>query len=210
MKAILPQIKQTMPFSVTRPFFPSLKQAAINHGYKGLIGQLEFLWVRTKDHWLQVVSRIIPYNGVRIKLQRMRGVNIGPKVHMGPMVTIDDVYPYFVTIEEGASISGQCFIIAHSIPVHYFSEVTESYVAPVVIGRYAWLAINVVVFPGVHIGEGSIIASGSVVNKSIPPFVMAAGSPAIVKKDISMQVKKNYTEKRFQEIMEKRKAEFGF
>jgi acetyltransferase-like isoleucine patch superfamily enzyme len=210
MKPILPLKKQAMPFSVTRPFFPSLTQAAINHGYKGILGKMEFLWVRTKDHWLQVISRIIPYNGVRIKLQRMRGVNIGPKVHMGPMVTIDDVYPYFVTIEEGASISGQCFIIAHSIPVHYFSDVTESFVAPVVIGRYAWLAINVVVFPGVTIGEGSIIASGSVVTKSIPPFVMAAGTPAIVKKDIAMQVKKNYSEERFAEIMAKRKEEYGF
>ncbi len=210
MKPILPIKKQQMPFSVTRPFFPSLTQAAINHGYKGIFGKMEFLWVRTKDHWLQVISRIIPYNGVRIKLQRMRGVNIGPKVHMGPMVTIDDVYPYFVTIEEGASISGQCFIIAHSIPVHYFSDVTESYVAPVVIGRYAWLAINVVVFPGVTIGEGSIIASGSVVTKSIPPFVMAAGTPAVVKKDIAMQVKRNYTEERFNEILAKRKADFGF
>lgn len=210
MKPILPLKKQAMPFSVTRPFFPSLTQAAINHGYKGKLGKMEFLWVRTKDHWLQVISRVIPYNGVRIKLQRMRGVNIGSKVHMGPMVTIDDVYPYFVTIEEGASISGQCFIIAHSIPVHYFSDVTESFVAPVVIGRYAWLAINVVVFPGVTIGEGSIIASGSVVTKSIPPFVMAAGTPAVVKKDIAMQVKKNYSEERFAEIMAKRKAEFGF
>jgi len=210
MKPLLPITKQAMPFSVTRSFFPSLNHAAKVHGYKGAVGKLEFLWVRTKDHWLQVISRIIPYNGVRVKMQRMRGVNIGPKVHLGPMVTIDDVYPYFVTIEEGASISGQCFILAHSIPVHYFSDVTESYVAPVVIGRYAWLAINVVIFPGVTIGEGSIIASGSVVTKSIPPFVMAAGTPAVVKKDIAMQVKKNYTDERFAEILGKRKAEFGF
>ncbi|PKN73294.1 MAG: acetyltransferase [Candidatus Cloacimonetes bacterium HGW-Cloacimonetes-3] len=209
MKPILPIKKTPMPFSVTRSFFPSLAHASKVHGYKGLIGKLEFLWVRTKDHWLQVISRIIPYNGVRVKLQRMRGVKIGAKVHLGPMVTIDDVYPYFVTIEEGASISGQCFIIAHSIPVHYFDEVTESYVAPVVIGRYAWLAINVVVFPGVTIGEGSIIASGSVVTKSIPPFVMAAGAPAVIKKDISLKVRKNYTEERYAVIMEKRKAEFG-
>jgi acetyltransferase-like isoleucine patch superfamily enzyme len=209
MKPILPLKKQAMPYSVTRSFFPSLCQAAINHGYKGLWGQIEFLWVRTKDHWLQVISRVIPYNGVRVKLQRLRGVKIGTKVHLGPMVTIDDVYPYFVTIEEGASISGQCFIIAHSIPVYYFSDVTESFVAPVVIGRYAWLAINVIIFPGVTVGEGSIIASGSVVNKSIPPFVMAAGSPAVIKKDIAMQVKKNYTEERFAEIMAKRKADFG-
>jgi len=210
MKPILPLKKTPMPFSVTKPFIPSLVHAAKVHGYNGLVGQLEFLWVRTKDHWLQVISRILPYNGVRIKLQRMRGVNIGPKVHLGPNVTIDDVYPYFVTIKEGASISGQCFILAHSIPVDFFSDVTESFVAPVVIGRYAWIALSVVVFPGVTIGEGSIIASGSIVTKSIPPFVLAAGTPAVVKKDISLQVKKNYNDARFYEILEQRKLEFGF
>jgi maltose O-acetyltransferase len=83
-------------------------------------------------------------------------------------------------------------------------------VAPVVIGRYAWLAVNVVILPGVTIGEGAMIACGSVVTKSIPPMVLAAGTPAVVKKDLSQSLKKNYDDDTFESILQKRKAEFGF
>ncbi len=210
MKPLLKIEKHNMPFHKTRSFFPALAHATKVHGYKGYLAQLRFLWDRSKDHWLQVISRIMPYNGVRIKMQRMRGVKIGKGVHLGPLVTIDDVYPYFVSIEDGACISGQTYIIAHSIPDEYYSDATESFVAPVVIGKNVWLAINVVIHPGVTIGQGSIVASGSVVTKSIPPFVMAAGAPATVKKDIAEKVRKNYSEKEFDRIMTKRKKEYGF
>lgn len=50
--------------------------------------------------------------------------------------------------------------------------------APVVIEKNAWLGLNVVVLKGVTIGENSIISAGSVVNKSIPPNVIAGGMPA--------------------------------
>lgn len=209
MKPYLPFKRIEMPFHRARPFSQALKQATINHGYKGPFAQISFLFDRNKDHWLQVLSRIVPYNGLRIKLQRARGVKIGKKVHLGPMVTIDDVYPYFVKIEDGVSISGQCFIIAHSIPDEFYSEATESFVAPVIIKKNVWLAVNVVIFPGVTIGEGSIVAAGSVVSKPIPPFVLAAGTPAVVKKDISGKVKNKYSEKEFVGILDQRMKDFG-
>lgn len=52
--------------------------------------------------------------------------------------------------------------------------------APVSIGRDAWLGANVVVLPGVSIGEGTIVAAGAVVTRSIPPFMIAAGVSAVV------------------------------
>jgi acetyltransferase-like isoleucine patch superfamily enzyme len=41
-----------------------------------------------------------------------------------------------------------------------------------------WLGANSVVVAGVSIGDGSVIAAGSVVTKDIPPHVVAAGIPA--------------------------------
>lgn len=39
----------------------------------------------------------------------------------------------------------------------------------VVIDDYAFLGARSLIMPGVHIGEGAIIAAGSVVTKDIPP-----------------------------------------
>ncbi|MDZ4122196.1 MAG: acyltransferase, partial [Candidatus Cloacimonadaceae bacterium] len=143
MKAHLKLEKQSLPFHVERSFFAALAHTTKEHGYSGLFAQPRFLWTRFLDHWLQVISRVMPFNGVRVKFQRMRGVQIARDVHIGPMVTIDDVYPYFVSIGRGSSIAGQNFILTHTKPLAYHSEVSEAFVAPVVIGKNVWVAINV-------------------------------------------------------------------
>lgn len=48
----------------------------------------------------------------------------------------------------------------------------------VVIGDRVWLGEFVSVLPGVAIGEGTIVGANSVVSKTLPPNVIAVGSPA--------------------------------
>jgi acetyltransferase-like isoleucine patch superfamily enzyme len=57
--------------------------------------------------------------------------------------------------------------------------------APVTIGDDVWLARGVVVLPGSTIGEGTVVAAGSVVRGELPPWVVAAGSPARPVRDIA-------------------------
>jgi len=57
-------------------------------------------------------------------------------------------------------------------------------VSPVRIESDVWIATRVIVLRGVTIGQGSAIGAGSVVTKSIPPRVFAAGVPARVIKAI--------------------------
>jgi acetyltransferase-like isoleucine patch superfamily enzyme len=73
--------------------------------------------------------------------------------------------------------------------LHGFQSANEPYkyqpmwrIAPVVIGRGCWIAQNVVIMPGVTIGELSIIGANSVVTHSIPPRSIAFGNPARVVK----------------------------
>ncbi|HKU16475.1 MAG TPA: acyltransferase [Steroidobacteraceae bacterium] len=49
---------------------------------------------------------------------------------------------------------------------------------PVVIGPDVWIGAQVIVLPGVTVGEGAVIAAGSVVTKSVPPYAIVAGVPA--------------------------------
>lgn len=51
---------------------------------------------------------------------------------------------------------------------------------PVVIDDDAWLGMNVIVLPGVHIGKAAVVGSGSVVTKDIPAYSVAGGVPAKV------------------------------
>ncbi|MBN9312778.1 MAG: acyltransferase [Chryseobacterium sp.] len=52
--------------------------------------------------------------------------------------------------------------------------------APIVIGNKVWIGTNVTVLKGVTIGDGAVIAAGSLVNKDIPENCLAAGVPAKV------------------------------
>lgn len=48
----------------------------------------------------------------------------------------------------------------------------------VVIGDRVWLGSNVIVLPGVKIGEGAVCCAGCVVTKDIEPYSVVAGIPA--------------------------------
>lgn len=47
----------------------------------------------------------------------------------------------------------------------------------VIIQDFVWIGHQVIILPGVTIGEGAIIGAGSVVSKDIPPLAIAAGNP---------------------------------
>ena len=50
----------------------------------------------------------------------------------------------------------------------------------VVIGNDVWIGRRVTILPGVHIGDGCIIAAGAVVTKDVPPYTISGGVPAHV------------------------------
>lgn len=59
------------------------------------------------------------------------------------------------------------------------------YSAPITIGDDCWLGDNVTVLPGVTIGEGSVIASGALVNRDVPPRSLVAGVPGRILREIT-------------------------
>lgn len=51
-----------------------------------------------------------------------------------------------------------------------------------VVGNDVWLGYEALILPGVKIGEGAIIAAGSVVAEDVPPYAVVAGNPARIVK----------------------------
>jgi virginiamycin A acetyltransferase len=49
-----------------------------------------------------------------------------------------------------------------------------------VVGNDVWIGYDAMVMPGVHIGDGAVVASRSVVVSDLPPYAIAGGNPAKV------------------------------
>lgn len=63
---------------------------------------------------------------------------------------------------------------------------------PITVGDNVWIGANVVVLPGVTIGNDTIIGAGSVVTKDIPAGVIAVGNPCRVVRAITEEDKQKY------------------
>ena len=85
-----------------------------------------------------------------------------------------------VHIGAGCQIGDACFIT--DCDFHEIDPATRNrsagIVNPVHIGDNVWLGSRVMVLKGVTIGDNTVVAAGSVVVKSLPANVLAAGVPA--------------------------------
>jgi virginiamycin A acetyltransferase len=51
---------------------------------------------------------------------------------------------------------------------------------PIIIENDVWIAINVTIKEGVRVGNGAVVAMGSLVTKDVPPYALVGGNPARV------------------------------
>ncbi|OGG26699.1 hypothetical protein A2960_00810 [Candidatus Gottesmanbacteria bacterium RIFCSPLOWO2_01_FULL_39_12b] len=67
--------------------------------------------------------------------------------------------------------------------LEYFAMSLDSTKGEVKIGNNVWIADSAIILSGVTIGDGAVVAAGAVVVKDIPPFCIAAGIPAVIKRE---------------------------
>ena len=87
----------------------------------------------------------------------------------------------------GGNHNTECFMtysFAIDYPQYLSPELpkTSASKGPIIIGDDVWIGSRVTIMSGVRIGQGAVIAAGSVVVKDIPPYAIAAGNPASIKK----------------------------
>lgn len=134
--------------------------------------------------------------GVLVVENENSRLSIGNRVFIGGNSLIDCMDQ--ITIEDDVLISYQVLIMDcdnHSLRAsermgdlkrwrnqkYDWSRVQR---APVVIHSKAWIGARAIITKGVVIGEGGIVAAGSVVTKDVPPYTIVGGNPARVIREL--------------------------
>lgn len=133
-----------------------------------------------------IVDAFDVYAGSRIN------VNLGAKLILGSgCLNHDCVIDCFSSISIGHNVVVSERVVIRDSDNHVIETKGETIgkqpvARPIVIEDHVWIGMNVIVLKGVAIGEGAIVAAGSVVNKDVPPHCLVAGVPArVVKMDVT-------------------------
>jgi putative colanic acid biosynthesis acetyltransferase WcaF len=144
-----------------------------------------------------VLNRVVthvPFNPLRIGVLRLLGASLGPNVyffggseflapqhlriagncHVGRSCQID--------ARGGITLGRNVVIASHTILVTADHDIQDpSFIGrlgAIDIGDRVWIASRAVVTKGVTIGEGAVVAAGSVVTEDVAPWTVVGGVPA--------------------------------
>ena len=140
-----------------------------------------------------------PLHSWRAFLLRLFGAKMGPNCHFYPrskvwapwnlicaeQVTAGDgaeIYnPAPVTLGSHAILSQDAYVCAAT---HDYDDPAFPLIAYAMqIGAYAWVCARASVAPGVNVGEGAVLGLGSVATRTLEPWTVYAGVPALKVKE---------------------------
>lgn len=110
----------------------------------------------------------------RVKITAHRHLTIGDNCQVNAGTTLDARGR--LHIGNGVNISPEVMILTADHDPR--SDEFLGRRREVVIGDRAWIATRAMILPGTTIGEGALVAAGSVVHGTIEPWTIVAGNPA--------------------------------
>lgn len=137
---------------------------------------------------LHIIVRFSPgATSIRPFLHKLRGIKIYGKVFIGDDVYLENDHPECIEINDEAQIVLRSIIMAH------FRGTGK-----VIIGKKVWVGAGCIIAASagqiLTIGEGAVLAAGSIVTKNIPAFTFVGGAPAkpIAAVTVPMTMDTNY------------------
>ncbi|MDO7906337.1 2,3,4,5-tetrahydropyridine-2,6-dicarboxylate N-acetyltransferase [Paenibacillus sp. JX-17] len=120
-------------------------------------------------------------------IRDMVGIGDNAVIMMGAVINIGVTIGEGTMIDMGAVLGGRvkvgkmCHVGAGAVLAGVIEPPSAQ---PVVLEDDVLVGANAVVLEGVRIGEGAVVAAGSVVTEDVPPFSVVAGTPARVIKQV--------------------------
>lgn len=129
------------------------------------------------------IGKISMFGGFEIR--NPSGLVVQDGCSIGPRVLLDGRKG--LQIKKNVTIA--CEAIIWTLHHDYNDKNFKAVGDPVVIEEYAWICSRAVILPGVTVGKGAVVATGSVVTKNVLPFTIVGGIPA---KQIGKRDEKEY------------------
>jgi maltose O-acetyltransferase len=136
--------------------------------------------------WCRALAckRLFRVCGERVNVEKGANFYTGWEIELGDdsSLGIDCMIPYDLKVGKDVMMGPYVVIVGNS---HQFSrsdipmrlQGLKEY-PPVRIEDDVWIGARAIILPGLTIGKGSIIGSGSVVTKDVPPYAIVGGNPA--------------------------------
>ncbi|MFG2310955.1 DapH/DapD/GlmU-related protein [Streptomyces sp. NPDC048566] len=124
----------------------------------------------------------VGYGGTTTSTSRVR---IGDRVTIGQHTILNANHE--ISLGDGVGTGSYLAVWTHGYHFgHGPLNGTEPAYAPVHVANDVWLGYHVTLLPGAHVGEGTVVAAGSVVTAPLPAGVLAGGVPARVKRELDL------------------------
>jgi acetyltransferase-like isoleucine patch superfamily enzyme len=147
------------------------------------------------------------YISIGVRLWAKNNISIGKSVYIGrnSIIQTNCIIKDYVLFGENVAIVGK---FDHNfkqigVPISAASKIRDNdfnfsnKTSPTVIGSDVWIGFGTIILEGVNIGDGCIVAAGTIVTKDLEPYWIYAGSPAkkIKKRFDSIEDEKLHLEK---------------
>jgi len=103
--------------------------------------------------------------------RRVLGMKVGKETAFALMVMVDVFFPERIEVGDNAIIGYNTTILTHEYLIK------EYRLGRVKIGNGVMIGANTTILPGVTIGDGAVVAAGSVVHKDVAPGAFVGGNP---------------------------------
>lgn len=136
-----------------------------------------------------IINKLLGYQPDNLELLSPFTCDYGNNIVLGKNVFINSNCYFMdgakITVGDNVFIGPSCGFYTANHPLDYQTRNQGIEQAlPILIGNNVWLGGNVIVLPGVEIGDGCVIGAGSVVTKDIEANSIATGVPCKVIKKI--------------------------
>lgn len=130
------------------------------------------------------LARYTPWLSVKNWLYRnLLGMKVGDKTAFALMVMVDLMFPERISVGKDTIIGYNTTILTHEYLIH---EYRLGYTK---IGDQVMIGANCTLLPGVTIGDGAVVAAGTIVTKDVEAGSFVAGNPMRVVQTAEEMVK---------------------